>query len=433
MAARLPARLTALFKRRDVVLGVPALAALLIALTVFIYYPAWRASRHWRNGERAAAAGDFTAAAEHFKKYVAAYPHRAEGLFVLARTLRRAGRFDESRTVLARARRLDWVPEQVELEETLLEVQQGLGQPRDIDRLAALVRAEHPDEPLILEALVQGLRQSLRLDEAGAWLDHWVERFPDDAAARRARAEHRQAFGHFDQAQADYRKLLELRPHHDEAYLRLGQLALANRSQIAEAEANFRKFLDRHPDHAEALLGLARCLREQGDFDGAADLVKQVIELRPEHSEAALLAGTLENDRGRFAAALPYLGDAERAGADPQATQFQLALAHRRLGNDKEAQAHEGRFQHLEDAKQNLDKAVLALLADPKNPDRHIEVARWFVEMGQDAKAEGYLLAGLRLEPDHRASHLALADFYDRTNQPDRAERHRRLAKQPAP
>jgi len=429
VAFRLISLLRSLGSRRDVLLGVPALAVLLAALGGFVFYPAWSANHHWRRAERAVADRDFVLASTHFKQYLAVRPQSAEGYFNLARVLRRAGRMTEADSALAQAERLDWVPEQVALERKLRVVQQGMGQARDHEYLAACVRADHPDETIILEALVQGYRAALQFNHAGHWLDYWVERFPDDWLARQWRAEHLQAFGRLDQASGEYRKLLELRPDHDEAHLRLGLIALANRAQAPEAEGHLQKFLDLHPGHPEALLGLARCRRDQGDLAAAADFVEQVLDKRPSDAEAALLFGAIRAEQGQHEAALSWLRKADQGGADPQATQFQLALVLKRLGKPAEAEVHERRFQKLEKAKQALDKAVLALLEEPTSAARHYDVGVRMIEMGQQSKGERYLLGALRLDPAHRPAHEALADYYTSANRLDLAQRHRELAK----
>jgi tetratricopeptide (TPR) repeat protein len=432
MALRLPTSLRTVAKRRDLLLGVPALVLLLAGLTGYVYYPTWKASRHWKQAGQALESRDFAQARLDLENYLAIHPAKAEARFLLARTLRRAGQFDKARTALARAARLDWVPEQIELEETLQQVQERGVHGSELERLTAYVYAGHPDARLILEAMVQGDRDNLRLDQARKWLNLWVERFPDDWLARLWRAEHFQAFSHLDEARTDYLKLLELRPDYDEAHLRLGLLALANRSNVAEAETHLKQYLARHPDHAEAELGLARVRRDQGDLDAAAAAVKKVLDRHVDHAEAALLGGTVEAELGRYETALPLLGRAEAGGADPQATHFQLARVLKQLGKAAEAEAHERRFQELQKAEPALEKALLALLHEPGDAARHFDVGRLYADTGRGAKAERYFLAALRIDPAHRPSHEALAEFYARSDRPEHAslaELHRRLAK----
>jgi tetratricopeptide (TPR) repeat protein len=429
MASRAPTFLRTLAKRRDILLGVPALALLLAGLTVYIYYPAWQASRHWRQAEAAIEARDFAKACQHLGKYVAAHPGSSEGHFLLARSLRRAGRLDEARIRLEQAQRLGWPQEQIELEQTLAQVQQRGVRGGEVEALTALVRARHPDERIILEAMVQGDKNVVQFQQAGKWLNLWVEHFPDDWLARFWRAEHLQSFAHFDEARTDYLKVLELRPGHDEAHLRLGLLALADRSQVAQAEEHLQKYLAAHPDHPEALLGLARCRREQGDLPGALATTARVLERHPHHAEAALLAGTIEAERGEHEAALPWLRRALAADADPQATHFQLAQALKRLGKTEEADMHERRFKLLEQTKPALDAALLGILKEPANPARHHEAGRLYLDVDLGAKAERYFHAALRLDAGHRPSHEALARYYDSIKRTDLAEMHRRNVK----
>lgn len=418
-------------KRRDAILGSLALALLLVGLTVYVFYPAWSGSRHWRQAEAALEDRDFDRAVVHLRKYVNANPSSGEGYFLLARTLRRAGRFDEAQIELSEARRLGWVPEQIELEGLLAQVQRQGARGPELKLLSQYLAAKHPDDRVILEALFLGDRSALELHQARHWLDVWVERYPDDWAPRLWRGQLLESFTHFDMARDDYLKLRELKPDSDEALLRLGLLALNNRANYAEAESYLRQYLERHPDDTQALLGLARARRDQGELKAAADAAQKVLARQPDHPEAVLLVGTLKAEEGQSEEALDWLRRAERLGADPQAVHFQLARVLTRLNRPTEAQTHERKFQELEKASQAVDKALSALLQDPRNPDIYLEVARQYLVMGQETQAERWFAAALTNDPAHRKTHEALAEYYTRRARPgdeQLAAQHRRLA-----
>jgi tetratricopeptide (TPR) repeat protein len=144
MPFSLPVWLRSIGKRRDLMIGVPAVAVLLAALTAFVFYPAWKGGRHWQHAEQALAARDFAAASAQLRCYLEIHPTKAAAHFLQARTLRRAGRFAEAESALDQARRLDWVPEQLELEETLARVQRHGAHGEDLHRLVGFVDARHP-------------------------------------------------------------------------------------------------------------------------------------------------------------------------------------------------------------------------------------------------------------------------------------------------
>jgi protein O-GlcNAc transferase len=55
----------------------------------------------------------------------------------------------------------------------------------------------------------------------------------------------------FDEAMANFRKALEIKPNYAEAHYHMG-LALADKGRLADAIASYRKALTIKPDYAEA-------------------------------------------------------------------------------------------------------------------------------------------------------------------------------------
>jgi hypothetical protein len=70
-----------------------------------------------------------------------------------------------------------------------------------------------------------------------------------------------------------------------------------------------------------------------------------------------------------------------------------------------------------------------SIAADARRRDLRCRIAQLFLCYGE---AEGlrWLLLNLQNHPNHRPSHLALADYYDQQGQAARAAAHRRLAGQ---
>ncbi len=287
-----------LASRRDLSLGVPAVVVLLAALTAWVYYPAWRGQRHWNQAEQALQRMDLPGACGHLRAYLDLRPEDAEGHFLLARTLRRASRFDEAVIQLREARRLDWVRESIELEELLLRVQQHGVRGADKDRLLAWLQAGHHEDKILLEAMFLGDRSVLNFTQAGQWLGLWIERYPDDWPPRVWRAALWESVGQFTRGRADWLRALEIKPDLAEPLLHLGQIALTEGSRYDEAEDYLSRYLAVRPGHPEALLGLARCARGRGDVARARELLLQLLAADPDHAGAALLLGSIENAAG---------------------------------------------------------------------------------------------------------------------------------------
>jgi Tfp pilus assembly protein PilF len=66
------------------------------------------------------------------------------------------------------------------------------------------------------------------------------------------------------------------------------------------------------------------------------------------------------------------------------------------------------------------------------DPDRCVKVARTLLKIGHDRGALNYLSMALRANPKQVDAHLLLADYFERQNQPEQAERHRQEAKSAA-
>lgn len=78
--------------------------------------------------------------------------------------------------------------------------------------------------------------------------------------------------------------------------------ALQNLGRLDEAEAEFRRVVDALPGHAGPLLNLAAALAAQGKVDAAEDTFRQVLALSPEDPTAAYNLGLLRLLKGEFAA-----------------------------------------------------------------------------------------------------------------------------------
>jgi tetratricopeptide (TPR) repeat protein len=417
-------------RRRSVVVAVLCLL-ILAGLTYFVFYPSWTGWRQWRAAQEALDDYDLPRAREILRDYLATRPRDAEGHFLLARTTRRAGDYDEAVRLREKAARLGAIPELIELERQLQEVQQigVLGQTGELLKMYAHRR--HPEEKYVLEALFKGDRGTLNMNRATVWLNLWVERFPDDWLPRLWRGEILESFAHFEAATADFQRVLELKPGRDEALLHLGQIALLDRGRYADAQRYLGQYLVKHPDDPQALLGLARCQKGQGELDAAAATSRRILQKDAGHAEAAQMLGSIELEGGRLEEALRWLRLAERGKADEGETAHQLSLVLRRLGKSAEADAQEKRFQKIDAANRALEKNLTAMLKTPRDPALRHQMGVAHLTLGHEEQAVKWFLSALYEDPAYKPSHQALADYYARRTDPESvrlAAFHRRQA-----
>ena len=104
------------------------------------------------------------------------------------------------------------------------------------------------------------------------------------------------------EAEAEYRKAVEIRPDFAPAHSNLGYV-LMDRGQAGEAEAECRKAIELQPDSVSAHNNLGYVLREQGRLDAAEAEYSKTLELRPNFANGHNGLGNVFGDRGRLEAA----------------------------------------------------------------------------------------------------------------------------------
>src|SRR5438874_2574387 len=119
MGTRLP-RTRALLR-----LGALALVPILVVAGIVAFYVRHTRAveRHRELADQALDRLDLPAASNHLRDYLAARPDSPDAHFLLARTLRRDGKFEEAAQHLAEAQRLGYDPEAVRRETFLLDLQ----------------------------------------------------------------------------------------------------------------------------------------------------------------------------------------------------------------------------------------------------------------------------------------------------------------------
>src|SRR5206468_12129701 len=123
---------------------------------------------------------------------------------------------------LDEAERLGAVAADVELERAMLRCQRG--ELREVEHyLRTYADSNHPQTPLILEALASGYVRSSRLAEAAGCWNRLLELQPNHVQALLWRGGILVEKSEFPLALKDYRQVLQIDPENHEARLRLGQ------------------------------------------------------------------------------------------------------------------------------------------------------------------------------------------------------------------
>src|SRR5262249_38053823 len=105
-----------------------------------------------------------------------------------------------------------------------------------------------------------------------------------------------------------------LQPEHAMAYTNLGN-ALHEQKKLVEAEAAYRKAIELQPDYAEAYYNLGNALRDKEDVDGAIAAYREALRLKKDYAYAHCNLGLVLRDKGRFAEALTSLRRGNELGS----------------------------------------------------------------------------------------------------------------------
>lgn len=242
------------------------------------------------------------------------------------------------------------------------------------EALASFERAVHadPDSPLAYAGLAEAQWFKYFLTKQRVWMERSVEsarqaerRNLDLAQVHRVAGLHLANGGYYEQAEAEYRRAIELEPDNAENYRRLGQVfEKSNRKE--EALVAFETAISLQPDYYRAHLELGAYQFNRGDYTQAVVPLKKAVDLAPGEPNVRFGLGAAYLDLGRYV-------EAEQ--------QLRLAVARE----------------------------------EAPNPLHSLGVALMY--QARDKEAIAYLSRALRRNPESYLSWMYLGIAYRRTNQ----------------
>lgn len=175
---------------------------------------------------------------------------------------------------------------------------------------------DFPDEAIVHALL--GLAYG-RIDDAGRAIDELkraVELAPDDGKNHLYLAQLYEGHQRGKIAEEHYLKALEKNPVLDEAWLKLGDLAM-ERQDLVTARQDFAVAAHLSPDNGEARARLAAIYQQDGNWPAAARELQAMLDRDPENLEFSLRLGVLHLDHF-----LKAKGPDERDAAATQARKY---------------------------------------------------------------------------------------------------------------
>ena len=383
---------------------------------------------HLRAAREAIARGHTAEADRHLQSCQWVRPKHPEVLLLTARVARRSGNLEEADRLLDAF----WaeygdqdagVTERLMLRAARGEVE-AAGPP-----LLARIQAGGPEAEPAREALVTGYVYRFRWLEAQRLLDEWLSQDPDSTAALLLRGKLREQRLLAEEALADYRRVIELDPDHDEARLRLATMLL-RRFYGEEALGHLERLRARMPNSPDITYQWAVALGLQGRNAEARAALDECLRALPYH------AGALA-ERGRYAA---LAGD-DRAALEDFAQALQLdpgnaiirnqyAQALTRSGRAAEAAEQQAAIEELKADMEEINRLISgSLQAAPNDPNNHYQIAVIALRSGLVSEGLRWLQSALQVGPDHLPTHRTLSVYYQTVGNPVLASRHRAIAR----
>jgi tetratricopeptide (TPR) repeat protein len=147
--------------------------------------------------------------------------------------------------------------------------------------------------------------------------------------------------GRWDEAAAEYRKILDINPLLPGVHARLGRALLAkpqpSPAEVAQAKKAFEEELEIDPRNAVAEYVLGQLAADSSDPSTSIRHFERATKLDVNFSEAYLGLGTSLNSAKRFADAISPLEAYEKMAPDSPTGHYQLALAYAGAGRKDDA------------------------------------------------------------------------------------------------
>jgi tetratricopeptide (TPR) repeat protein len=228
-----------------------------------------------------------------------------------------------------------------------------------LDFLAVLSR-DFPRDPEVLYAAIHAYSDlSLRASQD---LAHEA---PFSFQVHELNAEALELQGKWDEAAAEYRKILDINPMLPGIHARLGRALLSkpqpSPAEVEQARKNFQEELEVDPRNAVAEFVLGQLAADAKDSATAIQHFTRATKLDTGFMEAYLGLGTALNSAKRFPEAIPPLEAYEKMAPDSPTGHYQLAVAYagagRREDSNREAALQRQSSEALEAVKR---KAAIA-------------------------------------------------------------------------
>ncbi len=164
--------------------------------------------------------------------------------------------------------------------------------------------------------------------------------------------------GKWDDAAAEYRKVLSMQPNLPGIHYRLGRLILSKpktATTIDDAKREFEAEIKIDPGNAGAQYVMGELARQSQDWNSAIQHFSQAVKNDPDFVDAMVELGRALVSADRAAEAVPPLERAVKLQPANPGAHYLLSTAYRRVGRDADAKREMAAFQQAQaKARENL-------------------------------------------------------------------------------
>jgi len=215
-----------------------------------------------------------------------------------------------------------------------------------LSEFARILNEQFPRDPDVLYVLVHAYS-----DLSSQAARELAETAPTSIPALEMDAETNELQGKWDQAEKDYRKILEKNPRYPGIHFRLARLLLSKPNPPADFQDQARKELDEElaidPTNAGAEYILGEIALQARDFDEAIKHLSRATQLDPNFGEAYLGLGVALSEEKRYAEAITPLETAVKLEPTNPMAHYSLGTAYARSGRKEDAE-HQFAIQQAE-------------------------------------------------------------------------------------
>jgi len=414
-----------------------ALAILLAGVLVSIAAGGvwWYAHYHWDAAQAAVKDYHLDDARHHLRICLMFWPNDVDVQVLAARADRYDGNFDEAEKHLNKALKLGKGSNQkIQVEFLLMRVQRG--EEDEVQReLIHYVENGYPEAPVILETLAIAYMRNLRGGVAYTCLSRWIQLAPSDYRPYDMRGWVQDKLADWENAIEDYSKALELNPDLPNTRLRVAELRLEH-NKVKEAEAHLELLAKQFPERADVKARLGQCRFIQDKREEARSLLEEAERDMPDDAPVLIDLAQLDMQEGHWDKAESRLRHALSLDSTNAEARYNLAACLEHSGRAAEAEAAREQWRKDTALLQRVSKTIQSEAERPtRDPDRLSEVGAAMLGAKNIQVGLWWLHRALKFDPNHQPTHQALADYYERIGDKDKAALHRRQlksAKEPA-